>query len=66
MTTHLHTTDADLVARSRDGDRAAFGVLVLARMMVGWQGRRAAWLSVLGFGSALVVLAFYLFRDTVG
>jgi len=42
----------------------AFGVLLVARVG-GWQGRRAAWLTVSGFaGVALVVLGYFL-RATV-
>ena len=37
----------------------AFGILVVARTTAGWQGRRAAWLTLCGFGGALLVLALY-------
>jgi ABC-type uncharacterized transport system permease subunit len=40
----------------------AFGVLLLARMGAGWRGRRAAWLTLGGFASALLVLAGYFVR----
>lgn len=40
----------------------AFGVLLLARRGAGWQGRRAAWLTLGGFGGALLVMIVYLFR----
>jgi ABC-type uncharacterized transport system permease subunit len=47
------------------GSWLAFGVLLVARAGAGWQGRRAAWLTVGGFtGVALVVLG-YLIRAAV-
>ncbi len=43
----------------------AFGVLVVARVGGGWQGRRAAWLTLGGFsGTALVVVAYFLRHAT--
>jgi ABC-type uncharacterized transport system permease subunit len=41
---------------------AAFGVLLVARVGAGWQGRRAAWLTLGGFGGAMLVLVVYFFR----
>lgn len=40
----------------------AFGVLLLARALGGWQGRRAAWLTVGGFSGAVLVLVGYMLR----
>jgi len=40
----------------------AFGVLLVARLGAGWQGRRAAWLTVGGFGGAMLVLVVYFLR----
>jgi ABC-type uncharacterized transport system permease subunit len=40
----------------------AFGVLLLARVGAGWQGRRAAWLTLGGFGGTLFVLIAYVLR----
>lgn len=40
----------------------AFGVLLLARVGAGWQGRRAAWLTLGGFGGTLFVLIAYILR----
>ncbi|HVR62811.1 MAG TPA: cytochrome c biogenesis protein CcsA [Polyangia bacterium] len=40
----------------------AFGVLLVARVGAGWQGRRAAWLTVGGFGGAALVLFVYFLR----
>jgi ABC-type uncharacterized transport system permease subunit len=40
----------------------AFGVLLLARVGAGWRGRRAAWLTLGGFGGAMLVLLTYFFR----
>lgn len=37
----------------------AFGILLVARTAAGWQGRRAAWLTLGGFGGTLMVLALY-------
>jgi ABC-type uncharacterized transport system permease subunit len=45
---------------------AAFAALLWARTTAGWQGRRAAWLTVVGFGGALLVLIIYLVRYAVG
>ncbi len=43
------------------GSWLAFGVLLVARAGAGWQGRRAAWLTVGGFsGVALVVLGYFI------
>ena len=40
---------------------AAFAVLLVARIGAGWRGRRAAWLTLGGFGgTALVVGAYFL------
>jgi len=41
---------------------AAFGVLLVARVGAGWRGRRAAWLTLGGFGGAMLVLAAYFLR----
>jgi len=43
----------------------AFGVLLVARVGVGWRGRRAAWLTLGGFGGTLAVLFFYVLRYAV-
>jgi len=40
----------------------AFGVLIVARIGAGWQGRRAAWLTLGGFGGTLFVLLAYVLR----
>jgi ABC-type uncharacterized transport system permease subunit len=40
----------------------AFGILLVARVGAGWGGRRAAWLTLGGFGGALLVLAAYFLR----
>ncbi len=40
----------------------AFGVLLVARLGAGWRGRRAAWLTLGGFGGAMLVLAAYFLR----
>ena len=34
----------------------AYGVLLLARVGAGWQGRRAAWLTVAGFSGVVLVV----------
>ena len=44
------------------GTWAAFGILLVARMGAGWRGRRAAWLTLGGFGGVLVVVAAYFLR----
>lgn len=43
----------------------AFGVLLIARVGAGWRGRRAAWLTVGGFGGTLLVLGGYFLRHVV-
>ncbi len=40
----------------------AFGVLLVARLGAGWQGRRAAWLTLGGFGGAVLVVFVYFLR----
>lgn len=42
----------------------AFGVLLIARVGAGWRGRRAAWLTLGGFGGTLAVLLIYVLRYT--
>ena len=44
----------------------AFAVLLVARQVYGWRGRRAAVLTLEGFASALAVLIIYLVRRMVG
>jgi ABC-type uncharacterized transport system permease subunit len=59
----LHSTDGlrpeYLIAL---GTWVAFGVLLVARVGAGWQGRRAAWLTLGGFGGVLIVVAAYFLR----
>jgi len=43
----------------------AFAVLLVARQVYGWRGRRAATLTLEGFASALAVLIIYLVRRMV-
>lgn len=43
----------------------AFGVLLVARVGAGWRGRRAAWLTLGGFGGTLLVLFGYFVRHAV-
>ena len=40
--------------------------LLVARSVVGWRGRKAALVTLAGFGAALCVLAIYYLRGTVG
>jgi ABC-type uncharacterized transport system permease subunit len=40
----------------------AFGVLLVARFGAGWGGRRAAWLTLGGFGGTVLVLVVYFLR----
>ena len=44
---------------------AVLGVLMLARVMVGWSGRRAAWLTLGGFSVVMLVMVGYFLRHTV-
>lgn len=43
----------------------AFGALLVARVGAGWRGRRAAWLTLGGFGATLLVLFIYVIRNAV-
>jgi ABC-type uncharacterized transport system permease subunit len=43
----------------------AFGVLLVARVGGGWQGRRAAWLTVSGFAGVVLVVLGYFIRAAV-
>jgi ABC-type uncharacterized transport system permease subunit len=43
---------------------AVLGGLLLARLVTGWRGRRAAWLTVGGFSAAALVLVGYFIRHT--
>jgi ABC-type uncharacterized transport system permease subunit len=47
------------------GSWIAFGILLIARAGAGWQGRRAAWLTVGGFAGVLVVVLAYFIRAAV-
>jgi ABC-type uncharacterized transport system permease subunit len=47
------------------GSWIAFGVLLVARAGAGWQGRRAAWLTVGGFAGVLLVVLGYFIRAAV-
>jgi ABC-type uncharacterized transport system permease subunit len=40
----------------------AFGILLVARVGAGWRGRKAAWLTLGGFGGAATVVLVYLLR----
>ncbi len=40
----------------------AFAVLIVARVGGGWRGRRAAWLTLGGFGGTVLVLLVYFLR----
>ncbi len=44
----------------------AFAALLLMRTAYGWRGRRSAWLTLVGFGAALLVLLVYLLRRVGG
>jgi ABC-type uncharacterized transport system permease subunit len=43
----------------------AFAVLLIARVGAGWRGRRAAWLTLGGFGGTALVVAAYFIRHAV-
>jgi ABC-type uncharacterized transport system permease subunit len=47
------------------GSWVAFGTLLVARAGAGWQGRRAAWLTVGGFSGVLLVVVGYFIRSAV-
>jgi ABC-type uncharacterized transport system permease subunit len=69
-------TGAVWSARRSDGTRpeyaiamfawTAFAAALITRTTVGWRGRRAALMTILGFASALVVLGIYLARRVLG
>ena len=42
-----------------------FAALVITRVVYGWRGRRAARFTLVGFGTAILVLAIYLVRRIV-
>ena len=44
------------------GTWIAFAVLLIARVGAGWRGRRAAWLTLGGFGGTALVVAAYFMR----
>jgi ABC-type uncharacterized transport system permease subunit len=43
-----------------------FGLLIMTRLTVGWRGRRAAWMTLIGFLALLVVLLIYMSRRMLG
>jgi len=45
---------------------AAFGSLIVARSVLGWRGRKAALLTVVGFTAAAVVVVIYFVRRAMG
>ncbi len=45
---------------------ACYATLLVARVIYGWRGRRAARLTLAGFGAALAVLLIYLLRRMAG
>ena len=45
---------------------AAFGAVLLLRVAAGWQGRRAAIGTLLGFACALAVVVGYALRSNAG
>ena len=47
------------------GTWIAFAVLIVARVGAGWRGRRAAWLTLGGFGGTALVVAAYFLRHAV-
>jgi ABC-type uncharacterized transport system permease subunit len=47
------------------GTWVAFAVLIIARVGAGWRGRRAAWLTLGGFGGTALVVAGYFIRHAV-
>jgi ABC-type uncharacterized transport system permease subunit len=47
------------------GSWLAFGALLVARVGAGWQGRRAAWLTVGGFTGVVLVVVGYFIRAAV-
>jgi ABC-type uncharacterized transport system permease subunit len=47
------------------GTWVAFAVLIIARVGAGWRGRRAAWLTLGGFGGTALVVAAYFIRHAV-
>jgi ABC-type uncharacterized transport system permease subunit len=47
------------------GTWVAFAVLLIARVGAGWRGRRAAWLTLGGFGGTALVVAGYIIRHAV-
>jgi ABC-type uncharacterized transport system permease subunit len=47
------------------GTWVAFAVLIVARVGAGWRGRRAAWLTLGGFGGTALVVAAYFVRHAV-
>ncbi len=42
-----------------------FAALLGARLVAGWRGRRAAWVTLAGFGAALCVVAIYYLKGPV-
>jgi ABC-type uncharacterized transport system permease subunit len=47
------------------GTWVAFAILLIARFGAGWRGRRAAWLTLGGFGGTALVVAAYFIRHAV-
>ncbi len=44
----------------------AFAAVLVTRTTLGWRGRRAAFMTIFGFASALIVLGIYLSRRVLG
>jgi len=44
----------------------SYAALLATRLALGWRGRKTAWLTLAGFGAALIVLLIYFLRRTTG
>jgi ABC-type uncharacterized transport system permease subunit len=43
----------------------SFAALIVTRTTHGWRGRRAAWLTIVGFAGAVLVFGMYLARRSL-
>lgn len=43
-----------------------FALLIIARVTAGWRGKRAAWMTVIGFIAMVLILVGYMWRRMVG
>ena len=58
--TYAENLDLQVIHYVAVGMWLSFGILLQARLIIGWQGKRVALLNVIAFSSLVLILVFYL------